>query len=315
MPQPSPSDVHVDGPLTNISTAFLQDNNTVSDKMFPIVSVQKQSDSYYTYTKDYWTRIEAKKRAPGTESAGGGFELSTATYFSDVYAIHMDVDNQTLANADAALNIDRDAAMWCSRQLAMKREKDWATNYFTTSVWSSDVTPGTLWSAASSTPIEDIRDEATTIQKNTGYRPNRFCPGREVHDKLVDHADVLDRIKYTQRGIVDTELLAALFEVETYIIGDMMETTSAEGATVVDAFVFGKDALLVYSPDSPGLLTPTGGYTFSWQGMNAMAGPQGNAVSRMDVPLRKAERIEAEMSWDHKVVSSSLGTFFSAVVA
>ncbi len=45
---PTPQGVHRDAILTNISIAYIQSHaNFISDKVFPIVPVQKQSDRYY----------------------------------------------------------------------------------------------------------------------------------------------------------------------------------------------------------------------------------------------------------------------------
>ncbi|HYE75636.1 MAG TPA: hypothetical protein VEF04_19995, partial [Blastocatellia bacterium] len=111
MAQPTSSAVHaVDVPLTNISTAYIQSqNNFVASQVFPIVPVMKASDKYYTYTKADWFRDEAKRRADATPSAGSGYGLSTGNYSCDVFALHKDIGQQVRANADAGINLDRDA--------------------------------------------------------------------------------------------------------------------------------------------------------------------------------------------------------------
>src|SRR4051812_7942262 len=103
--QPTPSDVHVNAPLTNISVAYIQDQSLfVADRIFPVVPVQNQSNLYYIFNKEDFLRDEAKPRAPSTESAGGGFNLTTASYAAVVEAFHKDVDDQVRANADSVLS-------------------------------------------------------------------------------------------------------------------------------------------------------------------------------------------------------------------
>ena len=80
MPLPTRNEVHVDAVLTQISVGFMQSaEDFVADKVFPVVPVRKQSDKYFVYDRSYWFRSEMEKRAPATESAGGGWKLSTAT--------------------------------------------------------------------------------------------------------------------------------------------------------------------------------------------------------------------------------------------
>ena len=101
--QPTPSDVHVNAPLTNVSIAYMQDQSEfIADKAFPGIPVKKQSDRYYSYDKGNWFRANAQRRAPGAESAGSGWTIdNTPTYYCDVWALHHDVDDQVRAFAGA----------------------------------------------------------------------------------------------------------------------------------------------------------------------------------------------------------------------
>ena len=78
MPQPTPSDVHVNQPLTNISVAFLQDQEEfISDRVFPNIPVPKNSDRYFQFPKGNWFRTEARERGLSQESAGSGLPRPT----------------------------------------------------------------------------------------------------------------------------------------------------------------------------------------------------------------------------------------------
>lgn len=320
MPNPALESVHVNRPLTNISVAYIQQaSQFVASRVFPVVPVAKRSDSYFIYSKGDWFRSDAQKRAPGTESAGSGYRLTTATYSCDVYAIHKDVDDQIRENSDSPLNPDRDATQYVTHQLLLKRELEWASTFFTTGVWtgsssSTDITPGTKWDDAASTPIEDVRKEVVAITEKTGYRPNVFVMGPEVWKALVDHPDVLDRVKYTQRDVPTEALLAQLFGVDRVLTAWATRNTAQEQAADSMDFVFGKNALLVYAAPNPSLMTPSGGYIFAWTGYTG-AGPEGNRISRFRMDHLRSDRIEGEMAFDMKVVASDVGCFFSAAVA
>jgi len=50
MPLLTPSQVHIDQPLSNLTLAYVQSNeNFVADKVFPVVGVARQSDKYCEY--------------------------------------------------------------------------------------------------------------------------------------------------------------------------------------------------------------------------------------------------------------------------
>jgi len=327
MPQPTKSDVHVNRPLTNISLAYIQSRSDfIADQVFPNIPVTKQSDRYFKYDKDFWFRSEAQLRAPGTESAGSGFTVdSTPTYYAPVYAVHKDIDDQTVANTDDPLNAERDATIFVTQQMLLKRDKLWASTYFTTGVWNGGTdwtgvsgTPSTnqvkQWDASGSDPVSDVTKAALVIQQQTSYKPNVLVIGPQVLQVLMNHSVVLDRIKYTQRGIVTLDLLAALFGVDRVLVANAVENTSQEGQTGAYSFVFGKAALLCYANPNPGLMQPSAGYTFSWNGLLGATG-LGHRIKRFRIDAIESDRIEAEMAFDFKVVASDCGLYFTSLIA
>lgn len=334
MPNPTVSDLHLDAPLTNLSVLYSNEmTNTVHDKVFPVVPVQKRSDRYFTYDQNDWFRSEARQRAPGAEIAIGGWSLSDDTYYCERDGIGHDISDPERANADPAVaNLDADAVRWITEQLSLKAEKDWVTSFFTTGVWdgassTSDMTgvnagPSTAtqflqWDDAASTPIEDIRGEMTSIAKRTGRKPNTLVLGQEVWTALADHPDLLDRIKYTERGIVTEDLIASLLGLDRVLISTMVEHTGSEGSTGgTMQFVAGKAALLCYVPPAPGLRVPSAGYTFSWVGMpGSPQGGRGARIKSYRLERNESDRIEGEHWKDYKVIGSSLGAFFTSAVA
>ena len=316
MPQPTQNQVHVDAILTNISVAYFQQNtNFIATRVFPVVPVSKQSDKFFTYTKNDWFRDEAQRRADATESAGGGYNLSTDSYQADVYAFHKDIGDQTRANADAPINVDREAAEFVTSRIALKMETQFVSNFFTTSIWGTDSTPTNLWSDyTSSDPIGDIETGKRTILSTTGYEPNTLVLGYDTFIQLKNHPDLVDRIKYTSSNVLTEDVMASLFGVPRVMVAKSVKATNNEGAAGAYAFNYGKNALLTYAAPSAGLLQPSGGYIMSWTGVSGGLG-QTVGVSRMRMEQFKADRIEAEVAFDMKVIGTDLGYFFSACVA
>lgn len=323
MPLPTLNTVHVNRPLTNISNAYLADQTRyIADQIFPVIPVQKQSDLYFKYTKGDWFRDTAQERAPGTESAGGGYALTTDSYNATVYAVHKDVDPQIRANSDDPLNADRDATLWVTQQLLIRREIQVVQAAIKTSTWTGsttggDISVGTKWDAANSIPLEDIEAQVWAIYATTGRFPNRFFIGTAVWQALKNHAEVLDRIKYTQRGLVTTDIIASLIAppgVEDFkiVVAASIYNTAAAGAT--DSFSYvaaADDALLLYAEPNPGIMTPTAGAIFTWVGY-AGSGAFGSRIQNIPMPWLGVgtERVEGELAFTTKVVSVDLGAYF-----
>jgi len=325
MPQPTGSQVHVDAILTNVSVAYMQKaENFIADKVFPIVPVDKQSDKYFVYDKNDWLRDEAQVRTDGTESVGSGYNISTATYYADVYAIHKDIGDQTRANADAPINVDREAAEFVTQRLLTRREIQFVSDFMTGGVWGNTATGVSgvpsggqvrQWSDyVNSDPINDIEEAKADILSVTGLSANTLVLGYDVFRQLKNHPDLVDRIKYTSSQTITEDMLARMFDIERVLVSKSIKATNAEGAAGAYAFTTGKSALLAHVAPAPGLLTPSAGYIMQWTGVSGGLGATiGTSSFRLD--SLRATRIEAELAFDNKVVAADLGYFWQTVVA
>jgi hypothetical protein len=344
MPFSSPgrSDVHVNRPLTNISVAYLQNaDNFVAGKVFPSVPVAKQSDAYFTYDRGEFNRDEMEERAPGTESAGGTYTIGNTTYYAKRWSYHRDIPEEIRANADNPLNPDREATLFVTQKALISREVQWVAAYFPTAahapagIWTFDVDGAAsataaasfdptnaanndkvYWDIASSTPIEDIRQGKRFVLESTGFEPNNLTLGKAVYDALLDHPDIVGRIDRGQTaGAARANLvtLADLFEVDKVYVMKAVQNTGVEGQTNSHSFIGGKNALLTYAPDTPGLMTPSAGYTFNWTGLVG-SGNDGMRIKKWFEQKIDSDRVEIDMAYAQKLVAADLGYFFDDIV-
>ena len=311
------AEVHVDQALTNVSIAYAQEANSfVSSRVFPTVPVQHLSNKYHVFDKGNWLRSEAGVRGAGSPTRGGNFTMSTETYSCLEYGFHMDVDDTVVRNADAGVDILTSTTQYVTEKLMQKRDQVFAAAAFTTGTWTGSTTGTDIgvgsgitnaWSASGGTPIKDIADQQAAVHSKTGRKPNCLLLGKDVMSALKDSDDVLDRVKFTQRGIVTEDLLAALFGVDEVIVASSIINSAAEGATDSFAPVFdADDALLFYKPANPGLMTPSAGYMFQFQDMRTL---------RYRIDENHSERIETLAAFDFKVTGADLGVFFNECVA
>lgn len=324
---PTMQNAHIDRALTNISVAYLQDASAfIADKVFPIVPVKKQSDVFFIYDKGDFMRDEAQVRGAGTESAGGDYGVEASEpYYCRKHAFHKDVTPEERANYDEPLDADTDATDFVSQKMLIRREMEWASKFFTAGVWGTEIagvaenaTDGQAlqWNLATSNPIKDITDAGVAMAGATGFKPNTLVLSPYAFNALKNHEDILDRIKYTQKGIVTEDLLATLFGVKNVYVAWGVVNSAAKGAANAVDFIMGKSALLCYSAERPALRKPSAGYIFAWTGLEG-SGAYGNRIVRlpMDVLGLGTERIEGELAFDVKKVCADLGCFFKDIVA
>jgi hypothetical protein len=342
--QPSRSEVHISTPLTNVSIAYMQDPmHFVAGQVFPEIPVSKQADAYYIFERGEMNRDEAQERAPGTESAGGSYEVGSDTYYAKVYGFHRDVPDQVRQNADNQFNLDREATIYVTNKALLRREVMWTSKFFTAGApgdtWMFDVdgvasSPTASasfdptdaanndvlhWSDAASTPIEDVRRGKRYVMEETGFVPNHMTMSQVVYDALIDHPDVVGRIDRGQTtGAARANLvtLADLFEVDKVLVMRAIQNTGKKGQAAAHSFIAGKNALLSYAPATPGLLTPSAGYTFNWSGLYSGDGAgMGARIKKFRIEAIESDRVEIGFSFDQKKTGADLGYFFGGIVA
>lgn len=321
MPQPQAANVHIDQFLTELSVGFIQDpGHFVADRVAPILGSAKQSNKIASYNAGDLYRDEMAVRAPGSESAGGGYRVSNDTFFCDVWASHIDVDDMTVAAADAPFDLYADATRVLVQRELIKREVRFAADLFTTSLYtggtSDDVAASSLsgaWDDPSSTPIEDIHDQTNSILLHTGYMANTLVVNNLGWNALKNHPDIVDRVKHTSGDVVTTDIVARLLGLEQVLVCRATRNTAAEGVTATMASIAGNHALVCYVAPSPGLWSPSAAYTFAWTGYPGST--DGRLIRRFRIEALRSERIEIESAFDQKLVSGDFGAFIQSVAS
>lgn len=314
MSKPSIQAVHTNRPLTNLAIGWFGDHMGVSERMFPIIPVEKQSDTYYEYSLADLTRIEAAEVAPGGVAPSAGFDVdSSASYFCKNQKLRFAILDETRDNADEPLQLETAGILYLGMNHRKRQEKLFATNAFVAASWTNTKDGATAafiqWDLASSDPIQNIEDWRDEVLVSTGFLPNKITFGVDAWRSFKNHATVLDRIKHTQRGIVTEELAAALLGLDEVMVAREMETTSVEGAaTRTSAFICDTESvLLAYVTESPSIWIPSAGYNFAWKGL--ARNNEGIAVKTYRVEERSSDFIEQHTARDPKVVATDLGIF------
>lgn len=327
MPDPTAQQGHYDQLLTDLSVSFMQDDDAfVSGKAFATVPVAKESAFYWIYPAGYFFRDDVAKRPMGGYAPITGYQLTKGSYFAEEEALASFLDDRERANATPPHDPERGKIKLLTSQHQIHRDKRFCSGFFKSGVWTTDIagvasgadaTHDLRWDLSSSSPIKTVKTRKRAIKKLTGYEPNVLVLGSDVEIALTEHPDLIDRIKYTQKGVVDLDLLAGYFGVDKVVTATGVQNTADEGQTASNSFIAdSKSVLLVYAAPEPGIETPSGGYIFSWTGLlgdNAVSTP--SAVWRGRDERAHSDWFEVRCAYDMAVVAPDLGVFFSAMVA
>jgi len=314
MAQPTHSEIQaVDPVLTGILVAYQQNQDRfIAGRVFPAVPIDKQSGTYYIFTKKYWFMDQMVARAPGGKYARSGYGVETATCLAQLWGLEHPIADEARANNQMPMSLEQAGVQWLAQNSLIRKERAFSADFMVTGVWGTDNTTATDWdSFTDSDPVNDVLTARRTISNNTGMDGNTMSLGYIVHQALVNHPDIIDRVKYVQAATLATveSALAAAFGVANYNVGKASYNSANEGQTFSAAAIIDDDCLVSYVSPAPGIMTPSGGYTFSWAG----GGGTGSVSSYRDDTI-DSDVLKNKEAWDQKAIATDCGYFFSDIV-
>lgn len=329
---PTPNNMHVDPLLTNMAVGWQQDlSGFLSGRVFPNVPVNESSGIYAVWPTGSIWRDEMRRRPLGGELERVDYSVSTDTFKIEEYGVKHYVDDRTRRNASNPFDPDIGAARLLSGMAAINAERRWASNFFTTGIWSNDIlgvttgpTAGTeilQFDQAASDPADSIEEYQIIMEEATGGRSgNVLIIGRSVWKAVKANTAFKDQIKYTQRGLITEQIAAALFGVETLIIARSVFNTAEEGlATSISRIIGAKDGLLLHrnpTVSGAGDGMPTAGVMLAWQNLVPGAtNPLGAVIERGRDDQKYSDIFAVRNAIEFKVTAADLGIFFTGLVA
>ncbi len=252
--------------LTDVSLGY-QNAAYIAGLLLPTLPVKFQSGKHFVYDKGMF-RSEDAKRGPGSRSKEVTHNVSTGlTFLCEDHALKEFVADEDIDNAPAGVDPYVDATLNVTEKLLVDTEVEAAGILLATGTITQNATlSGTSqWSDGNSDPISAIRAAKATVRDSIMVDPNTLMVSKKVFDKLVDHPAIVERVKYSQLGVLTSELLARFFDVDRVIIGGAKKNTSVEGQADSMSDIWGRDALLAFVNPRLGQKTVSLGVTYQWK--------------------------------------------------
>jgi hypothetical protein len=313
-----------------MSVAFMQSlEKFQADNLAPIMTSDKKSNLYYVLNKEYWFSDIMKQRGVGAPAIRQGYGVSQRSFLCDLWAVGKDIDDQVRANEDTPLNSDRTAAKFVTRAALMQREKSFKNAFWGTGKWTTDLTGNSSasaitgsstfrqWDHASATPIDDVEEMKTIMEKLTGYTPNVLAIGQPVWRALKKCQQIIDRITGGSTSVnpakVTRQLVAQLFEIEDLVVLGAVENTAGHGNTMVGDYIFKDQGLLMYRDATVGIETPTACRTITWQ--QYAGNKNGTRILKWRDESVHSDIIEIESTYVHHIVAADMGIFLTDMMS
>jgi len=309
---------HLDVPLTNLTVkAFDGGASNIADSIFPVVSVGKRSDKYYTFTKQSWLTVPDTKRAPGSPSNRVTWDISSDSYYAEAYGLAAEYPVEDIANADASINFRNSTALQVAEKLARDRERRIARLISSGGNVGSGVTLSgdTLWSNyTNSDPIGTVNTGHAYIRNLTGMEADTMITNINVITIVRRHPDLLDMFKYTSGGALTNDQLAQVFGVQRILIGRGIVENALEGGTSSLTNIWPNNVTLCRAQPAAGLMTATVGLQFRWTNPE-LGTPFAVQRSRKDdAGSNHTEAVEARYYQDEKIIAPELGYVINTAI-
>lgn len=260
----------IDPILTEIAQGY-QNQAMVGSQLFPVVPVMQRGGKIISFNKEDFSLYNTQ-RVPGANTRRVQFGYTSGNYALEQHSLEgvapweLQQDASTIAKIDyASMAIKK-----VQNIIALRLESAQAT-LATTAASYQAANKTTLagvnqWSdyTGTSNPSKDIETAKEAVRAATGQYPNTVVLSATVMGKLRQHPAIIDRIKYTGRDVVTTDLLAALWGVEKVWVGGAVYADASAAMTDV----WGKFCVVAYTQTGTiaQLGEPTYGYTYRLDG-------------------------------------------------
>ena len=227
----------------------------VAEKLFPRLP-QALSSVTLAQLGDERLRRYNLRRAPGAATKRINIKYDGKTYAVDQYSVEVPLPRELLREADESrklnvgnyLDVSRIAMATANDVLALDYEIEvaqLATNAASYAAGNTlALTGGTKWSAATGTPVTDIRAAADVVRKKIGKRPNTLLLSADALTALCTNPEVKGYLPSTAMGPASIDQLKSILNVAAIEVGDAVWINDAD----VGADVWGNNAVLAYVP-------------------------------------------------------------------
>lgn len=319
--------------LTNLSMAYFQEaSRYVAKSIFPICPVRLSSARYYTFSKEDLLRDNVSRKPEFGKVSPAQMGQSDQSYACHVDQVITGIDqinalDYQRSGAPGVADPRRAKVKFVAEQMNLHQDIVFAENFFREGVWENEWTGSDTYddngkkfikfNDANCDPVVLFDDLCTSVEQNTGRRPNRLALGKSAFNALKAHPGVVERVKFggstANPATVNERVLAELFGIERIVVMSSIYNKSGFGKEADMQFICDPTAaLLAYATNAPAIDEPSAGYIFTWDMLgNGQYMPtlqfQGEGGTH-------SEFIEGLMATDMKKTADDLGIFLKGCV-
>ncbi|MCB6182318.1 major capsid protein [Leeia sp. TBRC 13508] len=264
----SGSQVRVINPILSTVVQGYRQQGLVGSELFPRIPVEVSAGQILEFDKTHFLQVNAA-RAPGGRTARIQFGYLGKPFVLNNQSLEAPVPREYLRDASVVPGIDLGsrAVNVVMKNLLMQLEMDQATVALNASSYGASnkvaLTGTSKWSDTTSDPGGQLEGYKDAVRQSCGVYPNVLLLSAQAWKTLKQHPTIKDRLKYTGRDSLTTDMLAKLWDLDKVVVGAGVK---ADDAGVLSD-IWGNNAVLAYVPQaSQSIEEPSYGYTYTMNG-------------------------------------------------
>ena len=156
--------------------------------------------------------------------------------------------------------------------------------------------------------MQDVLTATGVIIAASGTKPNIGITGWDAYEVLKENTALINRIQYSERGIITPDIIASLFDLDKLYIGKAIYDSAKEGETESQGFVWGADFLLAYKNPRIGLKNATYAITLR---QSSFGNPY--MTKKWHDDEIDGDWIQVQTMFQHRAVATACAYLFKAV--
>jgi hypothetical protein len=257
----------VDPVLTNLARGY-SNEALVGEALFPVVTCEKEYGKIPQFGKEAFRIMDTERAIRAESNVLTPDDRDTIDFVMNEHDLAYPVDYRE-EDADM-FNAEAHATMVVTELIKLKHEKECseiaqtASNYATGN--KVTLSGSDQFTHADCKPLKIIEAAKGDLKAKIGknYLLTMLI-GEVAFKALKENANLMDKIKYSMKGIITTDLLKEIFGVDQVVVGSSVYFDKATGKFVN---LWADNVILAYVPkQASSRYEPSYGYTLRRKGM------------------------------------------------
>ncbi|MCM2494551.1 hypothetical protein [Burkholderia glumae] len=234
----------VDPVLTNLAIGYTN-AEFIGQHLMPVVEVEKEGGKIPKFGKESFRLYKTERALRANSNRMNPKDPDAVDVILDEHDLEYPIDYRE--DQESAFPLEQAAVQTTGDAIQLRREKmiaDIAQNLASYAAGNKkQLTAAENFTADKSDPIGIVEDGKEAIRMKIGRRPNTMVIGASAYKTLKNHRQLVEKIKYSMKGIVTVDLLKEIFEVGNIVVGEAIYADDRDrfndiwGANIVLAYV------------------------------------------------------------------------------